>query len=51
MASIPYTVLLVVGAFLVILNGLMVYAAFATLGSENHRPEAFSEAADEGASG
>ncbi|MDX1745663.1 MAG: hypothetical protein R3324_06975 [Halobacteriales archaeon] len=44
MASSLFTILLVVGAFLVILNVVMVYAAFATLGSDDHRAQAFVDA-------
>lgn len=41
MATSLFTILVVVGVFLVILNVVMVYAAFATLGSDDHRAQAF----------
>lgn len=47
MASTLLTILVVVGIFVVLLNAVMVYAAFATVGSDEHRPPVLAEAAEE----
>lgn len=47
MASTLLTILAVVGVFVTLLNVVMVYAAFATLGSDEHRPPALAAASEE----
>lgn len=47
MASMLFSIMVVVGMFVILLNVVMVYAAFATLSDEHHRPPALTEAADD----
>lgn len=47
MASTLLTILAVVGTFVVLLNVIMVYAAFATLGSDEHRPPGLASTSGE----
>lgn len=43
MATTLFSVMVVVGGFLVLLNLVMVYVAFATLGRDDHRPTVLAE--------
>ena len=47
MASMLFSIMVVVGVFVILLNVVMVYAAITTVGEDDHRPPALADAVDD----